>query len=75
MTQLLSHDEKIYESLNRNEEVDVIYLDFAKAFYKVDHKVERYGNGGHAPSWLREFFIGSKLSLLKDIGQRFKDLY
>ena len=69
MTQLLSHVEKIYESLNRNEEVDVIYLDFAKAFDKVDHqvllaKLERYGIGGHALSWLREFLLDRKQAVV-----------
>ncbi|KAL5246868.1 hypothetical protein ACHWQZ_G018912 [Mnemiopsis leidyi] len=48
MTQLLSHIDQIYQSLNNNDEVDVIYLDFAKAFDKVDHsillaKLARYG--------------------------------
>ena len=30
MTQLLSHIEQIYKSLNNEEEFDMIYLDFAK---------------------------------------------
>ena len=74
MTQLLSHVEKIYESLNNNEEVDVIYLDFAKAFDKVDHqvllaKLERYGIGGHALAWLREFLLDRKQAVVVE-GQR-----
>lgn len=41
-------------------EVDAIYFDFAKAFYKIDHqvllgKLERYGISGHALFWLLEF--------------------
>ena len=32
MTQLKRHIEQTYPTLNDNEEVDVIYLDFAKAF-------------------------------------------
>ena len=39
MNQLISHIEQIYQALNNDEEVDVIYLDSAKAFDKVDHKV------------------------------------
>ena len=53
MTQLLSHIEQIYKSLNNDEEFDMIYLDFAKAFDKVDHavmlpKLGRYGIWGQA---------------------------
>ena len=74
MTQLLSHVEKIYESLNKDEEVDVIYLDFAKAFDKVDHqvllaKLERYGIGGQALGWLREFLLNRKQAVVVE-GQR-----
>ena len=59
MTQLLSHIEHIYSSLNSGDEVDVIYLDFAKAFDKVDHnvllaKLERYGIGGRVLKWIKE---------------------
>ena len=60
MTQLLSHIEQIYKSLNDYNEVDIIYLDFAKAFDKVDHsvllnKLERYGVKGKAYKWIKEF--------------------
>ena len=62
MTQLLSHIEHIYSSLNSGDEVDVIYLDFAKAFDKVDHnvllaKLERYGIGGRVFKWIEEFLL------------------
>ena len=30
--------EEVTEAIDRGEEVDVIYLDFAKAFDKVPHK-------------------------------------
>ena len=74
MTQLLSHIERIYECLNKDVEVDVIYLDFAKAFDKVDHqvllaKLERYGISGHALSWLREFLLDRKQAVVVE-GQR-----
>ena len=36
ITQLLSHIEQIDKALNEGEEVDDIYLDFSKAFDKVD---------------------------------------
>ena len=38
-TQLLDHIENILKSLQENNEVDVIYLDYAKAFDKVDHEI------------------------------------
>ena len=69
MTQLLSHVEQIYKSLNNDDEVDVIYLDFAKAFDKVDHtvllnKLERYGVQGKALNWIREFLVGRKQTVV-----------
>ena len=38
-TQLLNHFEKILEILDNNANADVIYLDFSKAFDKVDHDI------------------------------------
>ena len=69
MTQLLSHVEQIYKSLNENDEVDVIYLDFAKAFDKVDHavlleKLKRYGIEGKALAWIREFLLNRKQTVV-----------
>ena len=60
LTQLLSHIEFIYSCLNDNDEVDVIYLDYSKAFDKVDHqvlleKLQRYGIGGKVLKWLEQF--------------------
>ena len=37
-TQLLELMEELTEALDSNEDVDIIYLDFAKAFDKVPHK-------------------------------------
>ena len=69
MTQLLSHVEQIYKSLNNEEEVDVIYLDFAKAFDKVDHaillrKLDRYGIRGKALRWIEEFLTNRKQAVV-----------
>jgi len=36
---LLEFLDKVTEAMNENESVDVIFLDFAKAFDKVPHKV------------------------------------
>ena len=69
MTQLLAHVEQIYHSLNDNKEVDVIYLDFAKAFDKVDHailmaKLEKYGIQGKALKWIKEFLVNRKQTVV-----------
>ena len=74
MAQLLSHIEEIYTSLNNGDEVDIIYLDFAKAFDKVDHqvllaKLKRYGIQGRALSWIKEFLLDRKQTVVVE-GQR-----
>ena len=39
LSQLLSHYDSILSKLEEGKEVDVIYLDFSKAFDKVDHEI------------------------------------
>ena len=60
LTQLIDHVEHIYSCLNNGDEVDVIYLDYAKAFDKVDHnillaKLKKYGIKGKMYGWIKEF--------------------
>ncbi len=74
MTQLLNHVEQIYQSLNDDHEVDVIYLDFAKAFDKVDHaillaKLEKYGIQGNCLRWIKEFLLNRKQTVVVE-GQK-----
>ena len=57
LTQLLLHIDTILNNLLENKDVDVIYLDFAKAFDKVDHqillkKLFAYGVRGKLLTWL-----------------------
>ena len=59
-TQLLEFMEEITETLDRGDNVDVIYLDFAKAFDKVPHqrllaKLHGYGIQGKPHEWIRDF--------------------
>ena len=59
-TQLLELMEELTEALDSNEDVDIIYLDFATAFDKVPHKrlLKRlwgYGIRGKVHSWIKEF--------------------
>ena len=63
LTQLIQHVDDIFSGLNKGDEVDVIYLDFAKAFDKVDHnillaKLEKYGIKGKMLTWIKEFLTG-----------------
>ena len=62
LTQLLEHYDTIVDALDGGENIDVIYLDFAKAFDKVDHpillaKLRALGIGGQVGSWLGSFLV------------------
>ena len=80
LTQLLHHLDDILESLMAGTDVDVIYLDFAKAFDKVDHKLllkklSHYGFSTSVVKWIKSFLsdrlqkvvIDGKFSLLAAI--------
>ncbi len=63
LSQLLAHYETILEKLEYNKNVDVVYLDFAKAFDKVDHgillhKTRQMGITGKLGVWLHCFLTG-----------------
>ena len=63
LTQLLLHYDSILESLNSGLEVDVAYIDFEKAFDKVDiqvllEKLQRYGVTGKLFKWIQAFLTG-----------------
>ena len=65
VTQLLEFMEELTESLDSVEDVDVIYLDFCKAFDKVPHrrllkKLYNYGITGKIFSWVKEFLSDRK---------------
>lgn len=67
VTQLLEYMEDLTEAVDSGCDVDVIYLDFCKAFDKVPHKrllmkLYAYGVRGRLYRWIREF--------LKDRQQR-----
>ena len=61
--QLLKVLDKWTEILDNKGYVDVIYLDFMKAFDKVPHKrllskLKAYGIGTNIISWIADFLIG-----------------
>ena len=65
MTNLLECLEKVAKYLDSGEPVDVIYLDFQKAFDKVPHmrllaRLEEIGITGKLLDWAREWFKGRK---------------
>ena len=65
MTQLLVTIDNWTQLLDEGLPVDVIYLDFKKAFDTVPHerlllKAESYGIQGNILQWLRSFLIGRK---------------
>ena len=60
LSQLLQHYDDILNLLEKGMNVDVVYLDFAKAFDKVDHnivlqKIHNLGIGGNLYSWIESF--------------------
>ena len=60
VTQLLQLLHDWFSTLDKQSSVDVIFLDFAKAFDKVSHahllvKLQRYGIKGQILSWMRDF--------------------
>ena len=70
-TQLLKHFEKILEIIDNSANADVIYLDFSKAFDKVDHeilldKVKAVGIKGKIHQWLRSFLSNRRQYVLVD---------
>ena len=64
-TNLLEYLEKLTEFLDKGENFDIIYLDFAKAFDSVPKerllsKLEGVGVGGKVLSWIREWLTGRR---------------
>ena len=58
--ELLSYFHHIFENLGKSLDSDTIYLDFSKAFDKVDHallikKLQRYGIKGKLLAWIKCF--------------------
>ena len=59
-TQLLTYYDSMLSLLEKDDTVDAIYLDFSKAFDKVDHnillvKLKRLGISGKLLKWIEEF--------------------
>jgi len=65
----LEHFDNVLKILCSGDEVDVIYLDYAKAFDKVDHnillaKLNKIGVKGKMLSWLKSFLLGREQTVV-----------
>ena len=68
LSQLIDHYDHITQLLEKGENVDVIYLDFAKAFDKVNfqvilRKIKQLGISGKLGRWIYSFLSGRKQSV------------
>ncbi len=64
-TQLLEVMEDWVDALNSNEDIDVIFLDFSRAFDKISHKLlllklHGYGVRGNVLKWVASFLQNRK---------------
>ena len=71
LTALIDYFNTIVELLLTNQNVDVVYLDFAKAFDRVDHgvlleKMKRIGVSGKLYSWIESFLCNRKQVVIVD---------
>ena len=65
LSHLLDHFQKIIDMMNEGTDVDVIYLDFAEAFDKVDHKIllqklSKLRISGPIYRWIESFLTNRK---------------
>ena len=68
-TQLLQHYCDVYEALAEGVRIDTVYLDFAKAFDKVNHnillkKVSKHKIKGKIGIWIQEFLNNRKYKVV-----------
>ena len=69
LTNLLCFLEVVTNAVDNGHPVDVIYLDFAKAFDKVPHqrlaaKVKAHGIGGSIVAWIEEWLANRKQTVV-----------
>ena len=68
LSQLLEHQQRILAALESGGNMDVIYLDFSKAFDKVDYgillsKLRAIGFSGYLLKWIHSFLVGRKQAI------------
>ena len=68
-TQLLQHYTDVFEAISEGVRLDTVYLDFAKAFDKVNHdilqrKITNHGIKGKVGMWIKDFLNNRKYRVL-----------
>ena len=71
LTQMLSHFDDVFLGLTNNADTDAIYLDYAKAFDKVDHKLllaklKIYGFNDSLTKWIESFLTNRTQTVVVD---------
>ena len=71
LSQLLTHFDSVLTELEEGKDVDVIYIDFSKAFDKVDHtilmnKLKAVGLNGKLLAWIESFLTKRKQIVVVD---------
>ena len=70
-TQLLSLTQELHEHLEGKGQIDMVVLDFSKAFDKVPHqrlmaKLWNYGIRGRTHAWIKSFLLGRTQRVVVD---------
>ena len=70
-TQLLSLVQELHQNLESKEQVDMVVLDFSKAFDKVPHKrlmakLQNYGVRGNTHGWIESFLTNRTQRVVVD---------
>ena len=71
LSHLLHHIDDVLRDLEDGANADVLYLDYSKAFDKVNHttllrKLQHYGISGDLLRWIESFLVGRKQSVIVD---------
>ena len=77
ITQLIEVYDKLTELLDNGKSIDIVYLDFKKAFDSIPHerlllKMKGYGITGQTLNWVRSFLTGRKQRV--KIGDSFSNM-
>jgi len=72
ISQLFNYHEDILTMVENSEKVGAVYLDFAKAFDKVDHKIllkklESLGIRGKILRWIKSFLTNIHMLVKKSV--------
>ena len=79
LSELFAHFHQLYENLGNGLDSDTIYLDFSKAFDKVDHallikKLKLYGIKGKLLNWIKAFLSNRVQKVVVDGKVSFSEL-